>query len=103
PVQGAMTFSQERRKGTLDFLLLTPLTEGEIVRGKLLGAAAPLLHALALVFPVAAAAALFSFSLAAIWTLLITFAWLLIAAHARRAEKRSVSRLMKTVKETRTW
>ena len=38
PVMGAGAFTRERRNGTLGFLLMTPLTEGEVVRGKLLGA-----------------------------------------------------------------
>jgi ABC-2 family transporter len=79
PGLGAGTFSQERRKGTLGFLLLTPMREAEIVRGKLLGAAAPLLITLALSFPFAAIAALLSLSPGAIWTFLFGYFWLLTA------------------------
>jgi ABC-type transport system involved in cytochrome c biogenesis permease component len=79
PALGAGTFSQERRKGTLGFLMLTPMDEAQIVRGKLLGAVAPLLISLALSLPVAAAAALFSLSSGAVWTFLFGYLWLLVA------------------------
>jgi hypothetical protein len=79
PALGAGTFSQERRKGTLGFLLLTPMTEPRIVRQKLVGALAPLLIALALSFPVAALGAVLSLSPMVVWTLLFGYAWLLIA------------------------
>jgi hypothetical protein len=79
PSLGAGTFSQERRKGTLGFLLLTPLSEGEVVRGKLLGAVAPLLLALGVSLPFAAVAALLSLSPGVLWTFLFGYTWLLVA------------------------
>jgi hypothetical protein len=79
PVSGAAAFAQERRKGTLGFLLATPLGENEIVRGKLLSVLAPLLLTLALTFPVAGLAALLSLSLTVLWSFVFSYAWLLIA------------------------
>lgn len=79
PIVGATTFSQERRKGTLGFLLLTPMGEHAIALGKLLGAAAPLLIALLCAFPTAAAAAALAFSPDALRSLLLAYTWLLVA------------------------
>jgi hypothetical protein len=79
PVLGASTFSGERRKGTLGFLLITPLSAAEIARGKLLGALAPLLLTLAITLPLAAAAAGLALLPASLWTFLFSYAWLLVA------------------------
>jgi hypothetical protein len=79
PGLGAGTFSQERRRGTLGFLLLTPMRERQIVRQKLLGALAPLLIPIGLSFPLAALGAVLSLSPAVVWTLWFGYAWLLIA------------------------
>jgi hypothetical protein len=79
PMLGAGSFSRERRKGTLGFLLLTPLREAEIVRQKLISAVAPLLLVLTATFPLAVLAALLSLSTAALWMVFFSYAWLLIA------------------------
>jgi hypothetical protein len=78
PSLGAGTFAPERRAGTLGFLLMTPLKESEIVRGKLLAAAMPVLLGLALTFPAAATAALLSLSFTALGSLAFAYVWLII-------------------------
>jgi hypothetical protein len=79
PVLGAGSFTRERRNGTLGFLLMTPLGEGAIVRGKLLGAVAPLLGTLGLTLPIAGLAALLATSPPVLWSFAFGFTWLLTA------------------------
>jgi ABC-type transport system involved in cytochrome c biogenesis permease component len=79
PLTGATAFAQERRKGTLGFMLLTPLSNAAIVQQKLAAAVAPMLLALALTFPICAAAALLSLDPMVLWSFLFSYAWLLVA------------------------
>jgi ABC-type transport system involved in multi-copper enzyme maturation permease subunit len=80
PVLGAAAFSRERRQGSLGFLLATPLTSSEIAAGKVLGAAAPVLLAIGAFFPVAGLLAALTLSPVTLWSWLVCFGWLVVAA-----------------------
>jgi ABC-type transport system involved in cytochrome c biogenesis permease component len=102
PMTGATAFAQERRKGTLGFLLLTPLSNAAIVRQKMVGAVAPMLLALALTFPLCAAAALLSLSPAALWSFLFGYSGLLVACLTGGAVGTLGSLLLPAAKDTQS-
>lgn len=81
-IAGGSSFVEDRRRHTFGFVLLTPLTEADILNGRLLALAWPQLAAVALCALPLAGAALMAGSLAAVAQLAHSLVWSVLAGAA---------------------